>query len=91
MNGFARDTDIAELGNFDERWLRQAVAELIDEFGLGPVKAEVRRRAAPKPVGRPKAWDHESLFSLWFIVRTWMLGRNRTMEVSAGIWKESVA
>ena len=53
--------------------LHQAIADLVDAFGLGPVKAEIKRRPAPRGVGDARIWHEMRLFTLWLIVETWAL------------------
>jgi hypothetical protein len=53
--------------------LNEVLEELVNDFGLGPVRQEINRRPRPLENGRPKVWDDHRLFSLWLIVQTWVL------------------
>jgi hypothetical protein len=62
--------------------LREAVAGLINDFGLGAVRQEIYRRPAPQAIGHPKTWNDERLFSLWLLVQAWVLYANCTTNAA---------
>jgi hypothetical protein len=64
----------------EEEWLQAAISELVNSFGVGPVKAEVNRRPAPRESGRPKLWHQMRLFTLWLIVETWAIRQNHSID-----------
>jgi hypothetical protein len=64
----------------EEEWLQAAIAELVNSFGVGPVKAEVNRRRAPRESGRPKLWHQARLFTVWLIVETWAFRQNHNID-----------
>jgi hypothetical protein len=68
----------------DHKLLREVVAGLVGDFGLGPVKQEINRRPKRKDNGRPKVWDNYRLFSLWLIVQTWALRGNLKINGACG-------
>jgi hypothetical protein len=55
-------SDQRPLSAEEDEWLREVIADLINNFGLGPVKQGINRRPRPQEVGRPKAWDETRLF-----------------------------
>jgi hypothetical protein len=73
-------TDHYPIGPDKETLLHAVIAELIRDFGLGPVKQEINRPPRPRNHGRPKVWDEIRLFSLWLIVQTLALKGNHKIN-----------
>ena len=66
-------SDRRPLSKQEDELLDAVIDDLVERFGLGPVKQETNRRPKPKDNGHPRVWDHTRLFSLWLIVQAWAL------------------
>jgi hypothetical protein len=66
----------------EDEWLQETISKLVENFGVGQVKAEVNRRPPPKESGRPKLWHQMRLFTLWLIVRIWALHHNNSVDAA---------
>jgi hypothetical protein len=65
------------------------MADLVKDFGLGPVKQEINPRPKPQDSGRPKVWDDLQLFSLWLIVQAWALRGNHEINTACRLLEEA--